>query len=202
MLRLYDSEPSGNCYKVRLLLSHLGLPYDPIEIDVINRENRQSLLADKNPSARVPILEFDDGRTLGESNAILLYLAENTPYLPDDRFERACVMQWLFFEQNLHEPNIAVARYWKSIVHQADRFPEQMRAKLDGGRSALQVMERHLQSRSYLTGERYTVADISLYAYTHVAPEAGLPLDGYPSLRAWIQRIMDQPGHVSMLAGT
>ncbi len=201
-MRLYDSGPSGNCYKVRLLLSHLGLPYDQVKVDVFNRENRQSLLGDKNPSARVPILEFDDGRTLGESNAILLYLAENTPYLPDGRFERARVMQWLFFEQNLHEPNIAVARYWKSLVKQADRFPEQMRAKLDGGRSALQVMERHLQSRSYLTGERYTVADISLYAYTHVAPEAGLPLDGYPSLRAWIQRIMDQPGHVSMLAGT
>ncbi len=201
MMRLYDSAPSGNCYKVRLLLSHLGLPYDPIQIDVINRQNRQSLLANKNPSARVPILELDDGRTLGESNAILLYLAENTPYLPDGRFERARVTQWLFFEQNSHEPNIAVARYWKSIVHQAERFPEQMRAKLDAGRTALQVMEHHLRPRAFLTGERYTVADISLYAYTHVAPEAGLPLDDYPSLRVWLQRVKDQPGHVSMLVG-
>jgi glutathione S-transferase len=193
---LYNSQASGNCYKVRLLLAHVGIAYERRELDVVDRSNRPEVLADKNPALRVPVLELDDGRHLAESNAILWYLAEGTDYLPGDPWARAKVLQWLFFEQYDHEPNIAVARFWTSILGQPDRFAEALVAKREGGYRALDAMERRLANAPYLVADRYTIADISLYAYTHVADEGGFELDRYPGICAWLDRVAAQPGHV------
>jgi glutathione S-transferase len=195
---LYDSKVSGNCYKVRLLFAHLGIEYERHELDVIDRSNRPEVIGEKNPALRVPTLVFDDGRTLGESNAITYYFADGTEYLPDDRFERAQVLQWQFFEQYDHEPNIAVARFWR--IAGIDPPAADLEAKLRGGNKALAAMERHLESRQFLVGERYTIADIALYAYTHVAPEGGFGLGGYPAVEAWLGRVAAQPGHIPITA--
>jgi glutathione S-transferase len=195
---LYNSQVSGNCYKVRLLFSHLGIDYERHELSVIDRSNRTEVLGELNPSRRVPTLVLDDGRSLGESNAIISYFAEDTEYLPEDRFERAQVLQWLFFEQYSHEPNIAVARFWR-IAGIAPPAAE-LGAKLRGGEVALAALERHLTPRQFLVAERYTVADIALYAYTHVAPEGGFDLEPYPAIREWLTRVVAQPGHVPITA--
>ncbi|HEY2635950.1 MAG TPA: glutathione S-transferase family protein, partial [Solirubrobacteraceae bacterium] len=192
---LYDSPVSGNCYKVRLLFADLGLAYERREVSVVDRSNRRELLGDLNPGLRVPTLVLDDGRPLAESDAILCYFAEGTPYLPEDRYERAQVLQWLFFEQYSHEPNIAVVRFW---VGWAETPPPEaeLEARRRAGHAALQAMENHLaQQRSFLVAERYTIADIALYAYTHVAPEGGFDLAPYPAVRAWLDRVAAQPGH-------
>ena len=194
---LYDSRVSGNCYKVRQLFAHLGIAYERREVDVIDRSGRRELLGALNPALRVPTLVLDDGRSMGESDAIMFYFAEGTPYLPDDRFERAQVLQWLFVEQYSHEPYIAVARFWAIAgitPPDADR-----EAKERGGKAALEAMERHLANgREFLVGDRYTIADIGLYAYTHVAPEGGFALDSYPAIRAWLERVAAQPGHIAI----
>jgi glutathione S-transferase len=195
-VRLYNSPVSGNCYKVRLLLAHLGLPYETVELSVVDRSNRTEALGDLNPGLRIPTLVLEDGRPLGESNAILWYLADGTEYVPDDRYERAQVLQWQFFEQYSHEPYIAVARFWKSYSDRPEEFERQHERLLAGGRAALDAMEGHLSSRKFLVGERYSLADISLYAYTHVADEGGFELDAYPATRAWLDRVAAQPGHV------
>ena len=195
---LYNSQLSGNCYKVRLLLSQLGIPFERLEVDVVNRENRTELLGDKNPALRVPVLELDDGRHLAESNAIVWYLADGTAYLPDDAFERARVLQWLFFEQYSHEPQIAVARYWVTLLGQADEYAEPLARRHELGYLALHGMERHLNGRTFFVGERYSIADIALYAYTHVADEGGFDLSGYPAINAWLGRVAAQPGHVTI----
>jgi glutathione S-transferase len=195
---LYNSMVSGNCYKVRLLFAHLGIDYERHELSVIDRSDRADVLGELNPALRVPTLVFDDGRSLGESDAIISYFAEGTEYLPEDRFERAQVLQWLFFEQYSHEPNIAVARFWK--IAGIEPPAADLEAKQRGGHAALQAMEGHLASRSYLVGERYTIADIALYAYTHVAPEGGFPLEPYPAIQAWLERVRSQPGHVPITA--
>jgi glutathione S-transferase len=192
---LYNSQVSGNCYKVRLLFAHLGIEYERQELDVVDRSNRPDVIGDRNPALRVPTLVLDDGRSLGESNAILDYFADGTPYLPEDRFERAQVLQWQFFEQYDHEPNIAVARFLVA-VNTAPPDEALLADKHRGGYRALDAMEGHLADREFLVGERYTVADISLYAYTHVAHEGGFDLDGYPAINAWIERVAAQPGHV------
>jgi glutathione S-transferase len=194
---LYNSTVSGNCYKVRLLCAHLGRDYQTEEVDVVDRSNRQELLGELNPALRVPTLVLDDGRSLAESNAILWYFAEGTDYLPEDRFDRAKVLQWLFFEQYSHEPNIAVVRFWLAF---ADRppDPEQLESRRKAGYAALDAMERHLTSAEYLVAGHYTIADIALYAYTHVASEGGFELAGHPSVRAWLHRVASQPGHVPM----
>ncbi|HEX3511011.1 MAG TPA: glutathione S-transferase family protein [Solirubrobacteraceae bacterium] len=196
---LYDSQVSGNCYKVRLLLAHLGAPCDRIEVDVVERSGRLELLGELNPALRVPTLVFDDGRSLGESNAIIWHLAQGTPYIPADEFERAQVLQWMFFEQYSHEPYIAVARF---LVAVSDRpvGEEELEPKMRGGYLALDAMERHLASRAYLVGERYSIADIALYAYTHVAPEAGFELGRYPAIGAWLQRVAAQERHLPITA--
>jgi glutathione S-transferase len=194
-LLLYDSGVSGNCYKVRLLLAHLGRAYERRELDVVDRSNRAQVLGELNPALRVPTLVFDDGRSLGESNAIIFYLAEGTPYLPEDRFERAQVLQWQFFEQYSHEPYIAVLRFWLHVAGMTPA-PDELEAKRRGGEAALKALERHLEPRSFLVGGRYTIADIALYAYTHVADEAGFVLEGFPAIRAWLDRVRRQPGHV------
>ncbi|MET0761647.1 MAG: glutathione S-transferase family protein [Thermoleophilaceae bacterium] len=196
---LYNSQVSGNCYKVRLLFAHLRVRYERREMDVVDRSNRAELLGDLNPALRVPTLVLDDGRPLAESNAILFYFAEGTRYLPEDRYERAQVLQWLFFEQYSHEPNIAVVRFWVAFSDAPPPDPE-IGARRRAGYAALDAMERHLSSREFLVSERFTIADISLYAYTHVAGEGGFDLAGYPAIRAWLDRVAGQPGHEAMAA--
>jgi glutathione S-transferase len=195
---LYDSRVSGNCYKVRLLFAHLGLEYERRELDVVDRSGRLELLGAINPGLRVPTLVLDDGGALGESNAILWYFAEETPYLPDDRLERARVLQWMFFEQYSHEPNIAVLRFWALHPDAARPTQAELEAKLTAGYAALDALERHLRSNEFLVAERYSVADIALYAYTHVAQEGGFALERYARVREWLERVRAQPGHVGI----
>jgi glutathione S-transferase len=195
---LYDSQDSGNCYKVRLLCAHLSIPLERRELDVVDRSNRLELIGALNPALRVPTLVLEDGRPLAESNAILVYLAEGTPYLPADRYERALVLQWMMFEQYEIEPCLAVSRFWALFgVAVSD---EQRRLKAAGGQKALEALERGLRDRSWLVGGQYSVADISLYAYTHVAAEGGFDLEPYPSVRAWVGRVAEQPGHIEITA--
>jgi glutathione S-transferase len=205
MLRLHDSATSGNAYKVRLLLTQLGMPFERIEYDIDHGATRTpEFLRGKNANGRVPVLELDDGRCLAESNAILCYLAEGTRFFPGDsseRWLRAQVMQWLFFEQYSHEPNIATVRYW--ITHKVQMNAERQAAlpgKRKWGHAALAVMEGQLRNRAFFVGERYTIADIALYAYTHVAPEGGFDLAPYPAVRAWLARVADQPRHIEITA--
>jgi glutathione S-transferase len=193
---LYDSPVSGNCYKVRLLLAHLALACERRPVDVVDRSNREALLGTLNPALRVPTLVLDDGRALAESGAILWYLGEGTRFVPHDAYERAQVLQWMFFEQYDHEPAIAVARFWLAYSGRAgdvrDRLPE-WHAK---GKRALAAMERRLDSREWLVGGAMTLADIALYAYTHVAHEGGFELEPYPAVRGWLDRVAAEPGHV------
>jgi len=194
---LYDSMTSGNCYKVRLLLAQLGIPFERREVSVVDKSNRAQVLGGLNPALRVPTLVLDDGRALGESNAILWYLGDGTAYVPQDRFERAQVLQWQFFEQYDHEPNIAVARFW--LLYRAKELdPQALAARQAGGYRALDAMESHLARHKFLVAERYSLADISLYAYTHVAHEGGFDLERYPAIRSWLDRVAAQPGHVSI----
>jgi glutathione S-transferase len=193
---LYDSPVSGNCYKVRLLLAHLALPYERRTMDVVDRSNRQDVLGGLNPSLRVPTLVLDDGRPLAESNAILWYFGDGTRFLPEDAYERAQVLQWMFFEQYEHEPALAVARFWLSYSGKPDEFVDRLPGRQAAGRRVLAVMDAHLDGRSYLVGGSFTIADISLYAYTHVAPEAGVELGPYGAVRAWLARVAAQPRHV------
>jgi glutathione S-transferase len=193
---LYNSPVSGNCYKVRLLLAHLGLPYETVDVSVVDRSNRPELLGDKNPALRVPTIVLDDGRPLAESNAILWFFGDGTEYVPTDPYERAQVLQWMFFEQYSHEPYIAVVRFWLAYSGDPDRFADQVPAKMKGGYAALDSMERHLDGRAFLAGDRYSVADIALYAYTHVAHEGTFDLSPYPAIRSWLDRVSAQPRHV------
>jgi len=192
---LYDNAVSGNCYKVRLLLAQLAIPYERRELSVADRSNRPQVLGGLNPALRVPTVVLDDGRALAESNAILWYFGEGTRYVPQDRYERAQVLQWQFFEQYDHEPHVAVARFW---VHYRGGSvdPAALAERRAGGYRALDAMEKHLAGRQFLVGERYSLADISLYAYTHVAGEGGFELQRYPAIRAWLDRVASQPGHV------
>ena len=193
---LWNSQVSGNCYKVRLLLAQLGIPYERHELSVVDRSNRAELLAGKNPALRVPTLELDDGRCLAESNAIMWYLADGTPYLPADAFERAQVLQWLFFEQYQHEPTIAVVRFWLAYSGEPQRYASRIDAKRADGYVALDAMEGYLRGREFLVGSGYSIADIGLYAYTHVAHEGGFDLERYPAIRDWLDRVVEQPCHV------
>jgi glutathione S-transferase len=193
---LYDSPVSGNCYKVRLLLAHLGLPYERRRVDVVDRSSRPELLGGLNPALRVPTLVLDDGRPLAESGAILWYFGEGTRFVPDDRYERAQVLQWMFFEQYDHEPAIAVARFWLAYSGRPEAFADRLPERTAAGHKALAAMERHLDGRQVLVGERLTLADIALYAYTHVAEEGGFDLEPYPAIRAWLERVASEPGHV------
>lgn len=195
---LYDNAISGNCYKVRLLFSLLGIEYERRELSVIDRSNRGEVLGELNPGLRVPTLVLDDGRPLAESDAILAYFAEGTEYLPSDRYERAQVFQWLFFEQYSHEPNIAVLRFWEHAEIKPD--PRDAVAKFNGGLAALEAMERHLAGREFFVGEAVTIADLALYAYTHVADEAGFELDRFPAIGAWLERVAALPGYVPITA--
>jgi glutathione S-transferase len=190
---------SGNCYKVRLLLAHLGYDYDRVEVDVVDRRNREQVLGELNPARRIPTLVLDGGRPLAESGAILCYLANGTPWLPTDPFVRAQVLQWMFFEQSSHAPFIGVARYWLTIAPEAPN-PDALAAKQARGRGALHAMDRHLEERPFLVGERPTIADLALYAYTHVAAEGGFNLGQYPAVVSWLERVASEPGHVRIAA--
>ena len=196
-MRLFDYLPSGNGYKVRLVLSQLGIPFTLVEKDIYKRETRTPEFLALNPNGRIPLLELDDGRRLAESDAILFYLADGTPLLPAERFARAEVLQWMFFEQYSHEPYIAVAR---RIVHmEGQTAPPEL---MERGRQALAVMERHLGSRRFFVGDAYSIADVALYAYTHVAGEGGFDLAPYPAVRAWLARVAAEPRHVPITQRT
>jgi glutathione S-transferase len=197
---LFNSAVSGNCYKVRLLAAHLGIPLELHELSVVDRANRAEVLGDLNPARRVPTLVLDDGRPLGESNAILWYLGDDTVYVPDDRYERAQVLQWQFFEQYQHEPSIAVVRFLLTYSGEAEKHVDRIREQTASGYVALDAMERHLTGRAFVVGDRYSIADISLYAYTHVAHEGGFDLAPYPAIRAWLDRVAGQDGHITIAA--
>ncbi|MDR5876757.1 glutathione S-transferase family protein [Caballeronia sp. LZ032] len=194
--QVHGVSPSGNCHKVRLAVEQLGLPYVWHEVDMMNGATRTEAFRKINPNGKVPVLIIDEHTILSESNAILCYLADGTPLLPDDRLERAQVLQWMFFEQYSHEPYIAVARFILQFLKQPDdaRLPD----RIAGSYRALDVMEQHLATRTFFVGERYTVADIALYAYTHVANEANVDLSRYPAIRAWLDRVRAQPRYVAM----
>jgi glutathione S-transferase len=195
---LYNSVVSGNCYKVRLLLAQLGVEYETVDVSVADRSGRKELLGELNPGLRVPTLVLDDGRPLAESNAILWYFADGTPYLSQDSYERAQTLQWMFFEQYSHEPYIAVVRFWLRYSGTPERFTDLVPEKTKGGYAALDALERGLTGRDFLAGERYSIADISLYAYTHVANEGDFDLEPYPAIRSWLGRVAAQPGHVTI----
>ncbi len=199
MITLYDYLDSGNGYKVRLLLAQLGIKYRYVELDIMRGETRTPEYLAKNPDGRIPLLELEDRRYLAQSDAILWYLADGSALLPGERFERAQVLQWMFFEQYSHEPYVATPRF--IMRHFAADSPR--RAELPQrqarGREALAVMERHLTDHSYFVAERYTIADIALYGYTHVAEDGGLALEPYPAVRAWLARVAGQPRYVGLL---
>jgi glutathione S-transferase len=193
---LYDSPVSGNCYKVRLLLAHLGIPYERRAVDVVDRSNRPDLLGGLNPALRVPTLILDDGRPLAESGAILWYFGDGTRFVPADRYERAQVLQWMFFEQYDHEPALAVARFWLSYSGRPEAFADRLEERQAAGYRALAAMEGHLDGREVLVGDALSLADLALYAYTHVAHEGGFDLGSYPAVRRWLERVAAEPGHV------
>lgn len=197
---LYSMQNSGNCYKPRLLMHQLGIPFRVVETDTREGATRTAEFIALNPNARVPLLILPDGRRLSESNAMLLYLAEGTKYLPADRYERALVNQWLFFEQYDHEPQVAVARSWLHVFpeRKAKVTPEQIAGWQDKGNKALGIMEKRLAGNDWLAGSAYSVADIALYAYTHVAEDGGYDLGRYPGISAWIKRVAAQPGYVGL----
>src|SRR5918998_4914852 len=198
MIRLHDNLSSGNGYKVRLLLAQLGIPVERIEYDIDRNETRTPEFLEKiNPSGHVPVLELEDGEILPESNAILFYLADGSQFLPKGKFDRARVLQWMFFEQYSHEPNIGTPRFW--ITHHVEMTNERwttLEQKRKLGYAALGVMEGHLIDRDFFVGDRYSIADIALYAYTHVAEEGGFDLEGFPSVLAWLERVSSQPGYI------
>ena len=198
MYKVYGDNRSGNCYKVRWLLNELALPFEWVDIDILAGESRTADFLAINPNGRIPVLEIEPGRALAESNAILVFLADGTPLVPADRFDRARMFEWLFFEQYSHEPYIATSRF---IVQYLGNPPERqadLAAREAPGYAALQVMEKALATREFLTGDHFTIADIALYAYTHVADEGGFSLADYPAIRAWLARMTLRPGYVAM----
>jgi glutathione S-transferase len=199
MYTLYSMRRSGNCYKVRLALEQLGIDYKLIEIDILKGETRTPEFLAKNPSGHVPLLEVAPGRYLPESNAILWFIAGGTPLAPEDRVDRAEALQWMFFEQNSLQPNLGAAWFWLTLVKGGREL--QMHALedwMEKGYQALGVMEKHLATQIFFAADRYTIADIALYAYTHVAHECDYELDNFPAIRDWLARVAAQPRHVTM----
>jgi glutathione S-transferase len=196
-MKIYNVAYSGNSYKVRLLLSHLKIPCEIVEVDILKGESRTPEFLRINPNGRTPVLEDDDGFTLAESNAILAYLARGTKYLPNDKRQWALTFQWMFFEQYSHEPYIATSRFLLQHKPDTPGRAALLASKRDGGWAALKVMERHLATNDFIV-EDYSIADIALFAYTHVSHEGGFPLENFPKIRAWIERVKEQPGFVPM----
>jgi len=199
MLTLYSHQISGNAYKPRLLMAQLGVPFRIVETSAYDGSTRRPDFLEKNPIGKIPLLELPDGRRLAESNAILLYLAEGTDFVPADHFDRAKAYEWLFFEQYTHEPAIAVRRSILTAPERAHlRTPERLQPLLEAGHRALGVMERRLSRSKWLAGDRYSVSDIALYAYTHQAEDGGFELAAYPGILAWLDRVRSVPGHVTI----
>jgi glutathione S-transferase len=199
MLTLYQQHDSGNCYKVRLLLSHLHQPYRTVAVSSLDGSTRRPEFLAKNPIGKVPTIELDDGRYLAESNAILLYFAEGRPLLPTDAYDRGKAYQWLFFEQYSHEPAIAVRRALSVYPERrADATEPRMAQLLEARNRALAVMESQLASADWLAGEAFSVADISLYAYTHMAGQGGYDLAAFPGIGRWLERVASLPGHLAI----
>jgi glutathione S-transferase len=199
MITIYGMADSGNCYKPRLLMAKLGRPFRHVEVSSHDGGTRAETFTAKNPNAMVPLLEFEDGRLLAESNAMLLHLGEGTRFVPEDPYERALAYQWLFFEQYSHEPYIAVRRALLTFPNRKqDATPERLAATLERGHKALRVMETRLSEAPFFAGGTLSVADIALYAYTHVAADGGFELFGYPAVAAWLGRVESDPGHVPM----
>ncbi|PWJ80540.1 glutathione S-transferase [Pseudaminobacter salicylatoxidans] len=199
MIRIYGMTESGNCYKPRLLLAKLDLPFEHVEVSSRSGATRSANYLARNPNGMVPLLEIEDGRMLAESNAMLLYLAEGTRFLPADPYRRGLAYQWLFFEQYSHEPYIAVRKALLTFPERAkDATPERLAVTLERGNKALGVMEKHLAGNAFFAGDAMSVADIALYAYTHAAGEGGFDLAAYPAVSTWLKRVRADPGHVSI----
>jgi glutathione S-transferase len=197
-MRLYNSQLSGNCWKVRQILALRGIEYERVEVDVFDRSNRPELLGGKNPALRVPTLELDDGEHLAESNAILWYFGDGSAYVPSGPLERARVLQWMFFEQYEVEPSLAVARFWIALLGQRDRYAAELESKWRAGNRALAALDGHLDGREWLVGDAFTIADISVYAYTQLAEEGDFELRRYPNVETWIERIAALPGYIPL----
>ena len=200
---LHEYPPSGNCYKIRLTAAHLGIALERHEYDILKGETRTpEFMAAVNANGRIPVLQIGE-RLLPESNAACWYLAQGSPLIPADRFDQADVLRWMFWEQYNHEPNIATLRFWRTYVGH-DRLSEAQRVQLAGktraGEAALRLMEEHLQSRRFFVADTFTLADIALYAYTHVAGEGGFDLSAYPAVEGWLRRVAGLPGHVDIAA--
>lgn len=199
MFTLYSMQRSGNCYKARLALAQLQIDYRLVEIDILRGESRTPEFLAKNPDGHVPLLEVTPGRYLPESNAILWYIAGGSALAPEDRIDRAEALRWMFFEQHTLEPNIGAAWFWLTLVkggrelqlHAVEDWTEQ-------GYRALRVMEKHLESHDFFAAERYTIADIALYAYTHIAHECDFDIGGFSAINRWLARVREQPGHIAM----
>ncbi len=198
MLTIYGDRESGNCYKIYLLLHLLAIPHRWQPVDVVAGDAKRPEFLALNPNGKVPLLEIEPGVCLAESNAILVWLAQDTPYLPQDRLLQARVMQWMFFEQYSHEPNIATTRYYLHFLRDPDRYREELVKRRGPGLHALGVMEQHLAHQPFFVGERFTIADIALYAYTHVADEGGFDLAPFPAIRAWLGRVSNRDRFVAI----
>jgi len=195
MYTLYDYLPSGNGYKVRLTLNQLDIPFNYVEVDILTGGTQSLDFLAKNPNGKIPTLEYSPGKHLFESNAIMHFLAENTYLMPTDRLQKAQVMQWLFFEQYSHEPYIAVSRFLRTHGEYTDERRAIVEEKKAGGNKALKILNQHLENRPFFVNGTYSIADIGLYAYTHVAQEGGFELNGYPAIQAWLERVARQPRH-------
>lgn len=199
MYKVYGDYRSGNCYKIKLMLELLGLPYEWVAIDILKGETQSEAFLAKNPNGKIPVLELEDGSCLWESNAILNFLAEGSEFLPSEPRLRTQVLQWQFFEQYSHEPYVAVARFIQLYQGLPAERQKEYEECLVRGYKAFKVMELQLSRTPYLVGEHYSIADIALYAYTHVADEGGFDLTPYPAIRGWLERVASHPRHVGML---
>lgn len=199
MYKVYGDYNSGNCYKIKLMLNLLGTQYQWIPVDILNGETETEAFLAKNPNGKIPVLELEDGTCLWESNAILNFLAEGTPYLLTEPRLRTQMLQWQFFEQYSHEPSIAVARFIQFYLGLPQERLEEYRSLHKRGYKALKVMEQQLLRTPFLVGEQFSIADIALYAYTHVAHQGGFDLTQFPAIQGWLERVKQQPGYVGML---
>ncbi len=198
MYRLYNFPPSGNCYKLRLLLTQLQIPFELISVNLLNQETHLPEFLQKNPNGKVPVLEIEPDIFLIESNSILLYLSEETDFFPVDRLERNQVLKWLFFEQFSLGANLSRPRFWITVAKQAEQFASLIAYHQRLGKVGLDVMEEHLATHSFFVGERYTIADIALYSYSHMADEGGFDMSQFHNIRAWCDRVQYQPKHIKI----
>ena len=196
MYKLYDFLPSGNGYKVRLLLTQLKIPFKLIQLDILKQETHTSEFLAKNPNGKIPLLEIDSKTFISESNAILYYLSQGTEYFAEDKYQQTQIMQWLFFEQYSHEPNIATPRFWITELKQPNKYQEQIEQKRKLGYKALKIMEQYLKNHDFFVANKYTIADIGLYAYTHVAEEGEFDLSNFSAINSWLKRVQSQPRHI------